>query len=309
MRCVFAGTPEVAATALRALLKTDHEIVGVITRPDAPAGRGRGLQRSPVGLVADEQGIPVLTPSSLKDPEFRAALAQLSPECIPVVAYGNLIPPDLLDAAPFGWVNLHFSILPAYRGAAPVQWAVLHGDEVTGATTFQIGPGLDDGPVFGSVTERILATDTSGDLLERLSHYGSSLLIGTLDGIAAGELKPVNQNHAEATMAPKLAIDDARIRWTDPWVGVDRRIRATTPTPGAWTMLGDERVKLGPLKFNADSNTPDLSPGLILTTKTAVWVGTATKPACLEMVQPAGKKLMNAADWARGAAIDGKSFT
>ncbi|CAB4900996.1 unannotated protein [freshwater metagenome] len=309
MRCVFAGTPEVAATALRALLNTDHEIVGVITRPDAPAGRGRGLQRSPVGLVADEQGIPVLTPSSLKDPEFRATLAQLSPECIPVVAYGNLIPADLLDAATFGWVNLHFSILPAYRGAAPVQWAVMHGDEVTGATTFQIGPGLDDGPVFGSVTERILITDTSGDLLERLATYGSSLLIGTLDGIAAGELNPVKQNHAEATAAPKLTIEDARIRWSDPWVGVDRRIRATTPTPGAWTMLGDERIKLGPLNITEESDEPQLSPGLILTTKNAVWVGTATKSARLDMVQPAGKKLMNAADWARGAAIDGKSFT
>ncbi|CAB4669134.1 unannotated protein [freshwater metagenome] len=190
-----------------------------------------------------------------------------------------------------------------------MQWAVMHGDEVTGATTFQIGPGLDDGPVFGSVTERILITDTSGDLLERLATYGSSLLIGTLDGIAAGELNPVKQNHAEATAAPKLTIEDARIRWSDPWVGVDRRIRATTPTPGAWTMLGDERVKLGPLNITEESDEPQLSPGLILTTKNAVWVGTATKSARLDMVQPAGKKLMNAADWARGAAIDGKSFT
>lgn len=306
---MFAGTPDVAATALRALLNTDHEIVGVITRPDAPAGRGRGLQRSPVGLVADEHGIPVLTPSSLKDPDFRSALAQLEPECIPVVAYGNLIPADLLDAAPYGWVNLHFSILPAYRGAAPVQWAVMHGDEVTGATTFQIGPGLDDGPVFGSVTERILATDTSGDLLIRLATYGSSLLIGTLDGLAAGELHPVEQIHSEATMAPKLSIDDARIRWSDPWVGVDRRIRATTPSPGAWTMLGEERIKLAPLDLKHIEDEPVLDPGQILVTKNTVWVGTATNPACLGMVQPAGKKLMNSADWARGAAIDGKSFT
>ena len=305
---MFAGTPDVAAIALRALLNTDHEIVGVITRPDAPAGRGRGLQRSPVGLVADDQGIPVLTPSSLKDPDFRSALAQLEPECIPVVAYGNLIPADLLDAAPYGWVNLHFSILPAYRGAAPVQWAVMHGDEVTGATTFQIGPGLDDGPVFGSVTERILATDTSGDLLMRLATYGSSLLIGTLDGLAAGEIHPVEQIHSEATIAPKLSIDDARIRWSDPWIGVDRRIRATTPSPGAWTMLGDERIKIAPLNLKHIDDEPVLDPGQILVMKNSVWVGTATKPACLGMVQPAGKKLMNAADWARGAAIDGKSF-
>ncbi len=306
---MFAGTPDVAATALRALLNTDHEIVGVITRPDAPAGRGRGLQRSPVGLVAEEHGIPVLTPSSLKDLEFRSALAQLEPDCIPVVAYGNLIPTDLLDAAPYGWVNLHFSILPAYRGAAPVQWAVMHGDEVTGATTFQIGPGLDDGPVFGSVTERILATDTSGELLMRLATYGSSLLISTLDGLAAGELHPVEQIHSEATFAPKLSIDDARIRWSDPWVGVDRRIRATTPSPGAWTMLGEERIKLAPLNFKPIGDEPVLAPGQILVMKNSVWVGTATNSACLGLVQPAGKKLMNAADWARGAAIDGKSFT
>lgn len=305
---MFAGTPEVAATSLRALLETDHEVVGVITRPDAPAGRGRGLQRSPVGIVADELGIPVLTPSTLRDPEFRTALAQLAPDCIPVVAYGNLIPADLLDAAPFGWVNLHFSILPAYRGAAPVQWAVMYGEEITGASTFQIGVGLDDGPVFGSVTERILATDTSGDLLERLAIYGSQLLIGTLDGIAAGELLPIAQSSTDATMAPKLTMEDARIRWTDPWVGVDRRIRATTPAPGAWTMLNDERVKVSPLNLEASGEIPSLAPGQILVTKTSVWVGTATTAACLTTVQPAGKKLMNAADWARGVELDGKSF-
>ena len=305
---MFAGTPEVAATSLRALLATDHEIVGVITRPDAPAGRGRGLQRSPVGMVADELGIPVLSPTSLKDVEFRAALVQLAPECIPVVAYGNLIPADLLDAAPFGWVNLHFSILPAYRGAAPVQWAVMNGEEITGASTFQIGAGLDDGPVFGSVTERILATDTSGDLLERLAIYGSHLLVGTLDGIAAGELHPVAQSSTDATMAPKLTIDDARIRWTDPWIGVDRRIRATTPAPGAWTMLKDERVKVSPLNLAPLGEVPVLEPGQIMVTKTSVWVGTATTAVWLDKVQPAGQTLMNAADWARGVELDGKSF-
>ena len=306
---MFAGTPEVAAVTLRALIDSDHEVVGVITRPDAPAGRGRGLQRSPVGSVADELGIPVLTPSSLRDSDFRSALAQLAPDCIPVVAYGNLIPEDLLQAAPHGWVNLHFSILPAYRGAAPVQWAVMHGEEITGATTFQIGPGLDDGPVFGSVTERILPTDTSGDLLQRLAIYGSQLLIGTLDGIADGQLHPVEQHHSDASFAPKLSIDDARIRWTDPWIGVDRRIRATTPVPGAWSVLNDERVKISPLDIKAQGDVPALTPGEIFVTKTFVWVGTATQPAALSTVQPAGKKLMNAADWARGAAVNGLVFS
>ena len=308
LRCVFAGTPDVAAVALRALINTEHEVVGVITRPDSPSGRGRNLQRSPVGVVADEFGIPVLTPSSLKDADFRAALIQLEPECIPVVAYGNLIPSDLLAVAPHGWINLHFSILPALRGAAPVQWAVMHGDEITGATTFLIGPGLDDGPIFGMFTERILPTDTSGDLLERLAGYGSSLLIGTLDGIEAGELVPVDQPNDGITYAPKLSMEDSRVRWDDPWIGVDRRIRATTPSPGAWTMLGEDRFKLSPLQHKDPIDLPQLRPGQLFATKSAVWVGTATHPACLDCIQPPGKKLMNAADWARGVDISGLKF-
>jgi methionyl-tRNA formyltransferase len=308
LRCVFAGTPDVAAVALRALIDTEHEVVGVITRPDSPAGRGRILQRSPVGVVADEFGIPVLTPSSLKDADFRAALIQLEPECIPVVAYGNLIPADLLGVAPYGWINLHFSILPALRGAAPVQWAVMHGDEITGATTFLIGPGLDDGPIFGMFTERILPTDTSGDLLKRLASYGSSLLIGTLDGIESGELVPVEQPNDGITSAPKLSMEDSRVRWDDPWIGVDRRIRATTPSPGAWTMLGEDRFKLSPLQHKDPIELPQLRPGQLFATKSAVWVGTATHPACLDAIQPPGKKLMNAADWARGLDVSGLKF-
>jgi len=261
-----------------------------------------------VGVVADEFGLPVLTPSSLKDADFRAALIQLEPECIPVVAYGNLIPADLLGVAPHGWINLHFSILPALRGAAPVQWAVMHGDEITGATTFLIGPGLDDGPIFGMFTERILPTDTSGDLLKRLAGYGSSLLIGTLDGIEAGELVPVDQPNDGITYAPKLSIEDSRVRWDDPWIGVDRRIRATTPSPGAWTMLGEDRFKLSPLQHKDPIDLPQLRPGQLFATKSAVWVGTATHPACLDAIQPPGKKLMNAADWARGLDISGLKF-
>ncbi len=308
MRLVFAGTPQVSAVALEALLATNHEVVGVITRADAPSGRGRTLKRSPVGLLADDRGIPVLTPRSLKDAEFRLALTSWAPDCIPVVAYGNLVPPDLLGAATFGWVNLHFSLLPAWRGAAPVQWSLLHGDEVTGATTFLIGPGLDDGPVFGSFTERVLPSDTAGDLLARLAQYGSSLLIATLDGIASGELSAVDQPESGVTLAPKLSSEDARVRWTDPWVGVDRRIRATTPDPGAWTMLAADRVKISPLVLRTPEEPPLLGSGEILVSKSAVWVGTATQAACLDQVQPAGRKLMSALDWARGVQLDGLHF-
>jgi len=306
LRLVFAGTPEVAAVALDALLASEHEVVGVITRPDAPAGRGRTLQRSPVGLIADERGIPVLAPGSLKDPQFQAELAQLRPHCIPVVAYGKLVPEDLLAAAPFGWVNLHFSLLPHWRGAAPVQWSLMHGDEVTGATTFLIGPGMDDGPVFGSVTERVLPTDTSGDLLARLAVHGSSLLVATIDGLALGEITPVEQPREGVSFAPKLTTEDARVRWSDPWVGVDRRIRATTPDPGAWTMLGDQRIKLAPVQLRDPHEPPTLAPGELGVTRSAVWVGTATRAACLSQVQPAGRRLMDAVDWARGSALDGQ---
>ncbi len=305
---MFAGTPAVSAVALEALLATEHEIVGVITRADAPAGRGRTMQRSPVGLVADQRGIPVLQPRSLKDPEFQESLATLAPDCIPVVAYGNIVPASLLAAARFGWINLHFSLLPAWRGAAPVQWSLLHGDEVTGASTFLIGPGLDDGPVFGSFTERVLPTDTAGELLARLARHGSTLLVATLDGIQAGELSPVEQPDSGVSLAPKLSSEDARIRWTDPWVGVDRRIRATTPDPGAWTNLGTERVKLSPLVRREPEHVPDLAPGEIHVSKAAVWVGTASQAACLDQVQAAGRKLMNARDWARGVQLQGRSF-
>lgn len=305
---MFAGTPEVSAVALEALLATDHEVVGVITRADAPAGRGRSMQRSPVGLMADEHRIPVLSPGSLKEPEFQATLAKWAPDCIPVVAYGNLVPTSLLGAAPYGWINLHFSLLPAWRGAAPVQWSLLHGDEVTGATTFLIGPGLDDGPVFGSFTERVLPTDTAGVLLSRLAQHGSSLLIATLDGIASGELSPVDQPDSGVTLAPKLSSDDARIRWTDPWVGVDRRIRATTPDPGAWTMLAADRFKISPIALRPPEEPPMLAPGEIQVSKVAVWVGTATRAACLDQVQAAGRKQMLALDWARGVQLNGLAF-
>ncbi len=266
------------------------------------------MQRSPVANLADERGIPVLTPTSLKEPSFQEALASWSPDCIPVVAYGNLVPSSLLGAARFGWVNLHFSLLPAWRGAAPVQWSLLHGDEVTGASTFLIGPGLDDGPVFGTFTERVLPTDTAGVLLERLAAHGSTLLLATLDGIETGEVSPVDQPDTGVTLAPKLSIDDARVRWTDPWVGVDRRIRATTPDPGAWTTLGADRVKLAPLQLREPEEAPILAPGQIHVSKAAVWVGTASRAACLDQVQPAGRKLMPARDWARGVQLDGRSF-
>ncbi|KRA32703.1 MULTISPECIES: methionyl-tRNA formyltransferase [unclassified Nocardioides] len=301
MRVVFAGTPEVAVPALDAIAASPHELVGVITRPDAPSGRGRKLTPSPVGLRAEELGVPVLKPTHPRDPEFQAALKALEPDCCPVVAYGALIPRSALDIPKHGWVNLHFSVLPAWRGAAPVQHSIWAGDEYTGATTFQIVEALDAGPMFGVMTERIKPTDTAGDLLERLAEGGSSLLVATLDGIADGALEARTQPLEGVTLAPKITVDDARISWTDPAVGIDRLIRACTPGPGAWTTLDGERVKVGPVSLEEDA--PALAPGAISVGKNHVLVGTATGAVRLGEVKAFGKKQMAAADWARGVRL------
>jgi methionyl-tRNA formyltransferase len=301
MRLVFAGTPEVAVPALDAIAASRHELVAVLTRPDAPAGRGRKLLRSPVGAWADERGIEVLTPRRPREPEFLARLEQIAPDCVPVVAYGALVPPAALEIPRYGWVNLHFSLLPAWRGAAPVQYAVLHGDEVTGASVFQLEAGLDTGPVFGTLTDSIRPTDTSGDLLERLSHSGARLLVDVLDGIEAGTLHPVPQPADGISIAPKLTVEDAEVRWADPSFAVDRRVRASTPAPGAWSTFRGERIKLGPL--TPVTPAPEgvaLAPGQIEVQRSRVLVGTGTGPVALGEVRAAGKRAMPAVDWARG---------
>ena len=242
----------------------------------------------------------MLSPVSPREPEFAERLRELEPDCCPVVAYGALLPVEVLSMPRLGWVNLHFSLLPAWRGAAPVQRAILHGDDITGATTFVIGPGLDDGPVLGTVTEEIRPSDTSGELLGRLAGSGAGLLIATLDALEDGSIEAKPQPAEGVSLAPKVSVDDARIRWTDPLIGVDRRIRAMTPEPGAWTMLGGERMSIGPVSMSAAGAVHSLEPGEIAVAKSGVWVGTATGAACLGQVRPAGRKTMNAADWARG---------
>lgn len=303
MRIIFAGTPEPAVVALEKLLASSHEVVAVITRPDAKKGRGRSLHPSPVKALAQEHGIEVLTPTTLRPgsedgDNLRERLAELQPEAIPVVAYGNLISKDLLDVARHGWVNLHFSLLPAWRGAAPVQAAIAAGDDITGASTFRIEEGLDTGPVFGTVTEGITGTDTADDLLTRLAYSGADLLVATMDGLEAGTLEPQAQS-GEATYAPKISTAAARIDWAQPAFAIDRHIRAHTPGPGAWTLLDDARLKLGPVSLT-EGIGKQLHPGEALISKDAVYIGTATQPVQLDRIQPPGKKMMNAADWARG---------
>ena len=301
MRVVFAGTPEVAVPALEAVVASRHELVGVVTRPDAPSGRGRKLVASPVAQRAEELGVPVLKPEHPRDPDFQAALAGLRPDACPVVAYGALLPQSALDLVPHGWINLHFSVLPSWRGAAPVQHALWAGDEVTGATTFRIVKALDAGPVFGIMTERIRPDDTAGDLLERLAEGGAGLLVQTLDGIEDGTLEAREQQEDGVSFAPKIQVEDARVDWTGPAVAIDRQVRACTPAPGAWSTFEGDRIKIGPVAL---TDGPALEPGVLEVTKSAVLVGTATTPVRLGDVKAFGKKQMSAADWARGVRLE-----
>ncbi|PFG35615.1 methionyl-tRNA formyltransferase [Flavimobilis soli] len=302
MRLLFAGTPDVAVPTLDALVASPHDVVAVLTRADAPAGRGRRLVPSPVRVRAEELGIEVIT-GRPRDPEVLERLRELDLDCAAVVAYGELLRPEALAIPRIGWVNLHFSILPAWRGAAPVQRALMAGDEVTGATTFLIDEGLDTGPVLGTLTETIRPRDTSGELLERLATAGAPLMVATMDGLAGNQLGPVAQPADGVSHAAKLTPADAQVDWGVPALAVDRRVRACTPAPGAWTTLpSGERLGLGPVQPVAD--TTGLAPGEVQVSKREVLVGTATSAVRLGDVVPVGKKKMAAADWARGARLE-----
>jgi methionyl-tRNA formyltransferase len=302
VRIVFGGTPDVAIPSLDALAGSRHELVAVVTRPDAPSGRGKKLTASPVAQRAAELGIEVLKPQRPRDEEFVARLTELAPDCCPVVAYGALLPQRVLDIPQHGWVNLHFSLLPAWRGAAPVQHAILAGDKTTGATTFRIVLELDAGPVFAAVTEPIRPDDTAGDLLHRLSVSGARLLVTTLDGIEDGTLTPTPQPESDGQLsyASKISVDDARIDWKEPADVVDRLIRACFPAPGAWTTFEGERFKINSARIS-DAVLP---PGVLDVTKRSVRVGTGTQALVLGEVQAQGKKPMAAADWARGVGFE-----
>jgi methionyl-tRNA formyltransferase len=317
MRLVFAGTPQTAVPALDAVLASRHELVAVLTRPDAPAGRGRRVESSAVARRAAEAGLEVLMPARPREPQFLDRLREIAPDCVPMVAYGALIPQAALDVPVHGWVNLHFSVLPAWRGAAPVQHAVLRGDDITGATTFQLVKELDAGPVYGTLTEPIGPADTSGDLLGRLAISGAELLVATLDAIEDGSVRAVPQPSDGISFAPKLTPADARVDWKLPAHLIDRQIRACTPDPGAWTDVESTRLKLWPVTpiTPIAAAAPDdadpaadpaarLTPGELRIERGAVYAGTGTIPVRLGDVQPQGKRRMTAADWARGLRAD-----
>jgi methionyl-tRNA formyltransferase len=300
VRLVLAGTPSAALPALEAVLDSDrHDLLAVVTRPDARSGRGRELAPSPVKQRALEAGVEVLTPARPSEPDFLDRLRALAPDCCPVVAYGALVPPAALEIPVHGWVNLHFSILPAWRGAAPVQHAILAGDDLTGATAFRLEAGLDTGPVYGVMTAAVGPRDTAGDLLDRLSQDGAKLLIATLDGIEDGALDPQPQSDDGVSLAPKLTTADARVDWTTSAIVVDRRIRACTPSPGGWTTFRRRRLGLGPVVPLPDDL--GLAVGEVRDLgRDGVVVGTGTGPVRLGEVRPEGRAAMAADAWARG---------
>ncbi|MFC2640433.1 MAG: methionyl-tRNA formyltransferase [Propionibacterium acidifaciens] len=276
MRIVFAGTPGTAVPGLRALAGAGHDVVAVVTRPDAPSGRGRRLRASPVADAAQELGIEVLKPSHPRDEDFVARLTALAPDVCAVVAYGALIPEHVLAVPAHGWVNLHFSLLPAWRGAAPVQRALMNGDTVTGVTTFRLVPALDAGPIHRQLRVPVGADETAGELLDRLAVLGADVLVGTMADIEAG-LAPVDQDDEAATTAPRIEVAEARLDWTVPAARLARTVRGTSPHPGA------------------------LAPGCIEADARHLWVGTGDGALELVHVQDFGRRAMSGADWARGA--------
>jgi methionyl-tRNA formyltransferase len=305
MRLVFAGTPEAALPSLRTLLDSRHEVVGVLTRADAPTGRGRKLRPSPVRVLAEEAGVPVLTPATLRDEAVQQQLRDLAPDAAPVVAYGNLVPRAALDIPRHGWVNLHFSLLPAWRGAAPPQRAVLAGQRETGMSVFRLEEGLDTGDVIATAPATIGEFETSGELLERMAADGAALLLQALDALEDGTATLTAQDHAAATRAAKLSTAEARIDWTRPAPEVSAHIRGMSPQPGAWTLLDGARTKilgLEAVEEAAAASVPS-APGALVATKRQVLVGTGTEPLAIATLAPAGKRPMRAADWARGAGL------
>lgn len=307
LRLVFAGTPAAAVPSLERLAASGHEVVAAVTRPAAPLGRKRVLTPSPVAAAAQRLGIHVIEAARL-DADATGRIGALRPDLGVIVAYGGLVREPLLSAPAHGWINLHFSLLPAWRGAAPVQHALIAGDAETGASVFRLVPELDAGDVYGERRRQVGPDETAGDLLEALAVTGADLLGDVVEGIADGTADATPQS-GEPSFAPKLGIDDARLDWTFPAARVRDRFRGVTPEPGAWTTVDDQRLKVlelvdAPDAVDAPVAAP-LAPGEITTSGRRVLIGTGSHALELRRVQPAGRTAMPAGDWWRGAGRDG----
>jgi methionyl-tRNA formyltransferase len=299
LRLVVAGSPAAAVPTLTTLAASEHEIVRVITRPATPQGRKRLLTSTPVALEAQRLGVPVLEARRLGEIEHE--LQPLSVDLGVIVAYGALVRPPLLSWPRLGWINLHFSLLPRWRGAAPVQHAIIAGDSETGATVFQLAEGLDEGDWYARLVTPIGAQRTAGSLLDELSRTGAALVSEVVDALAAGTAVARPQRGV-VTLAPKLTRDDAAVRWAEPVEAVHARVRGVTPEPGAFTRWGDQVIKIHEAAIARDA--APIPAGTVLRSAGRVLVGTATRPLELLRVQPAGKQPMSAADWARGLPVD-----
>ncbi|GAA1951798.1 methionyl-tRNA formyltransferase [Agromyces allii] len=304
LRLVFAGTPAAAVPSLERLAASGHEIVSVVTRPAAPLGRKRVLTPSPVAQAAERLGLPIVEAARL-DADATARIAASEPDLGVIVAYGGLVREPLLSTPTHGWINLHFSLLPAWRGAAPVQHALIAGESETGAAVFQLVPELDAGDVFAELRRPVVADDTAGTLLDELAVSGAELLADVVDGIADGSAGASPQV-GEPSFAPKLGIDDARLDWSLPAAAVLARHRGVTPEPGAWTTIDGQRVKVLELSpAGASAPATGLRPGELAASGRSLHIGTADAPLEVRRVQPAGRTGMAAADWWRGSGRDG----
>ena len=298
MKLLFAGTPAAAIPSLEALLGSRHELIAVITQPPAPVGRGRQMQESAVSAWAAEHELPVFVFENINDADARNVLTELDFDAVAVVAFGQILSSQTLALAPHGWINVHFSLLPAWRGAAPVQRCIMAGESTTGATTFVLDAGMDTGKIVGQLTTEIGESETAGELLARLAADGAALLVASFDALEDGTAQPRSQADHDVSYAPKILPADANVKWHHPALGISRWIRGCTPEPGAWTTFDQQRIGIGPVVLATD--VVDLAPGELRVTKSAVYVGTGSHAVLLGNVKPAGKPWMPAVDWMRG---------
>ena len=310
MRVVFFGTPAFAVPTLQALLAGGHDVAAVVTQPDRPQGRSRSQLVPPaVKSAACAAGLPVLQPERPVGDVFIATLRGLHAEIGVVVAYGHILKPQVLDVPPRGMLNVHASLLPALRGAAPIQWSIRNGDAETGVTIMQMEAGLDSGPTFLQRRTPIAPDDTAGTLAERLSHLGAAALVETLAGLADGRLRSTGQDHARATLAPKIGRETARMDWREPAEVLDRHVRAFDPVPGAWAVADGAEVKLFGSRV-ASAALEDGAPGTVLQAGAELLVACAAGTLAVREVQPAGRRRQPVADWVRGRGImAGARFT
>lgn len=302
MRIVFMGTPEFAVPSLEALLKSDDQVIGIVTQPDRPKGRGQVLTSPPIKLIAQREGIPFLQPAKIRVPEFLTALAGWKPDLIAVTAYGRILHSPILTLPPMGCVNVHGSLLPKYRGAAPVQWAVINGETETGITTMLMDEGMDTGAMLLQESLPIFSDDTSGTLAPRLAVLGGRLLVETIARLKAGTITPQPQNHALATLAPPLKKEDGAIDWMTSAISIANRVRGLSPWPGAYTYFGGERwmvwsATAGPAGASA-------GPGTIIdVTKQSIHVATGDGVLALREIQPANSKRLTVAQYLAGHRV------